>query len=156
VLVSVVGLRQFSRVRIRNAPIGVEIALVLIVLCLAEFAGWYGMHLFESPSLYPVLRYETWDSINHESPQRRIEVRRQLAAVEGQLLVFVRYSAHHIYQDEWVWNDADIDRSRIVYARDLGPEEDAELMRYYPTRKVLLLEPDGTVPQIGAYEKQTR
>ncbi len=154
VLVSLVGLRQLSRIRIRNAAVGEEIALVLVVLCVAEFVGWYGMHLFESPSLYPVLRYETWDSINHANPQRRIEVRRQLAGIKGQLLVFVRYSPHHIYQDEWVWNDADIDGSRIVYARDLGPEEDEELIRYYPKRKVLLLEPDGAIPQIGAYEQR--
>jgi hypothetical protein len=151
VLVSVVGLRQFSRIRIRHAAIGEEVALVLIVLCAAEFVGWYGMHLFESPSLYPILRYETWDSINHENPQRRIEVKRRLAAIDGRLLVFVRYSPHHIYQDEWVWNSADIDGSRVVYARDLGPEEDEKLIRYYPERKVLLLEPDGAIPQLEPY-----
>jgi hypothetical protein len=144
VLISVVGLREFSRVRL-------EIAEVLIVLCLAEFMCWYGMHLFETPSLYPILQYETWDSINHQNPQRRIEVRRQLASMPGQLLVFVRYSPHHIYQNEWVWNEADIDRSRIVYARDLGPQEDETLIHYYPNRKVLLLEPDSSVPQISSF-----
>jgi hypothetical protein len=69
----------------------------------------------------------------------------------GQLLVFVRYSPHHIYQNEWVWNEADIDRSRIVYARDLGPQEDETLIHYYPNRKVLLLEPDSSVPQISSF-----
>jgi hypothetical protein len=156
VLVSVVGLQQFSRLRIRDAAVGVEIAQVLIVLCMGEFLGWYGLHLFESPSLYSILRYETWDSINHQNPQRRIDVRERLAAISGQLLVFVRYSPRHIYQDEWVWNSADIDGSRIVYARDLGPDEDAELMRYYPKRRVLLLEPDGTVPQLTPYGEQAR
>ena len=152
VLVSVVGLRQLSLVRIRNAAVGGEIALVLIVLSLAEFLGWYALHLFENPALYPVLQYETWDSINHENPQRRIAVKRQLAAIGGRLLVFVRYSAHHIYQNEWVWNEADIDRARIVFARDLGPEEDDKLIRYYPNRKLLLLEPDAAVPQLTAYD----
>ena len=92
-----------------------------------EFAGWYGMHLFESPNLYPLMRYETWDSINHENPRNRIEVNRQLAAISGRLLVFVRYSPHHIYQNEWVWNQADIDASRVVFARDLGAEENQKL-----------------------------
>jgi hypothetical protein len=150
-LVSVAGLRQFSRVRIGNTSLGIETAEVLIILCVAEFVSWYGMHLFETPDLYPILRYETWDSINHQNPQRRIEVRRQLASVPGQLLVFVRYSPHHIYQNEWVWNEADIDASRIVYARDLGPAEDAALIRYYPNRKVLLLEPDASVAQLSSF-----
>jgi hypothetical protein len=151
VLVSVSGLRELSRLRIHNTFAGFEIAFVLILLCLGEFALWYGMHLFESENLYPILRYETWDSINHANPQRRIEVRRRLASMPGQMLVFVRYSPRHIYQNEWVWNEADIDGARIVYARDLGPEEDEKLIRYYPKRTVWLLEPDEDEPQISAY-----
>jgi hypothetical protein len=151
VLVSVVGMQQLSRIRIRGEAVGVEFARVLIVLCLGEFLSWYSLHLFESQDVYPILRYETWDSINHDNSRRRTEVYQQLAEMPGQLLVFVRYSAHHVYQNEWVWNAADIDGSRIVYARDLGAEEDENLIRYYPNRRVLLLEPDDSVPQISAY-----
>ena len=153
-LVCVVGLRQLSGVRIRETLVGGEIAMVLLVLCLGEFIGWYGMHLFESRSVYGVLQYETWDSINHENPQRRIEVRRQLAGLQGRLLVFVRYSPHHIYQNEWVWNEAEIDEARVVFARDLGVEEDERLIRYYPGRKVYLLEPDGLVPEVTEYGRR--
>jgi hypothetical protein len=151
VLVSVVGLQQLSRIRIRETAVGLEVARVLIVLCLGEFLLWYSLHLFESPDLYPILKYETWDSINHDNSRRRLEVYRQLAEIPGQLLVFVRYSSHHVYQNEWVWNAADIDGSRIVYARDLGNDEDEKLIRYYPNRKVLLLEPDDLEPQISDY-----
>jgi hypothetical protein len=152
VLVSLVGLQQLNRIRVRGIPVGGEITRVLIVLCVAEFGSWYCLHLFESPDLYGVLQYETWDSINHANPQRRIEVNRQLAAISGQLLVFVRYAPQHVYQSEWVWNGADIDNSRIVFARDLGAEEDAKLIQYYPKRKILLLEPDAYVPQLSSYE----
>jgi hypothetical protein len=152
VLISVVGLQQLSRLHVRGVPAGAEIARLLIVLCLAEFGSWYALHLFESPRFYGVLDYETWDAINHVNPQRRIEVNRQLAAMGGQLLVFVRYSPHHVYQNEWVWNRADIDGSRIVYARDLGPDEDEKLIRYYPNRKVLMLEPDAYVPLLSGYQ----
>jgi hypothetical protein len=154
VLVSITGLQQLSRITIRDNPVGQQITLVLTALCLAEFTGWYALHLFESPSLYPILRYETWDAINHQNPQRRIQVARQLAEIKGPLLVFVRYSPRHIYQNEWVWNNADIDDARIVYARDLGPEEDQKLIRYYPNRQVLLLDPDAYIPQISAYNEK--
>jgi hypothetical protein len=151
ILLSIVGLQQLNRIRLRDLPVGHEILRVVVVLCLAEFVSWYALHLFETPALYPLLRYETWDSINHENPRRRIQVDRQLAGIPGQLLVFVRYSPNHIYQEEWVWNAADIDSSRIVYARDLGPEEDQKLVRYYPSRKALLLEPDFYNPQLSPF-----
>jgi hypothetical protein len=144
ILASIAGLRQISRF---NA----EIAFVLIVLCLGEFMFWYTLHLFETPSVYSLLDYETWDAINHRNPQRRIEVQRQIDAISGDLLVFVRYSARHIYQEEWVWNKADIDNARVVYARDLGAEEDQKLIAYYPKRKVLLLEPDFANPKLSSY-----
>jgi hypothetical protein len=142
VLASVAGLRQLSGLRIP------EISHILIVLCLAEFMSWYALHLFESPTFYPVLQYETWDAINHSTAHA---AKRQLEARPGRLLVFVRYSDRHNYRNEWVWNAADIDASRIVYARDLGPAENEQLIRYYPNRQVLLLEPDGPVPQLSAY-----
>jgi hypothetical protein len=151
VLVSVVGLQQLGRIRIHEAAVGMEIARVLIVLCFGEFLSWYALHLFESPDLYSILRYETWDSMNHDNSRRRSEVYQQLAETPGQLLVFVHYSSHHVYQNEWVWNAADIDGSRIVYARDLGRDEDETLIRYYPNRKVLLLEPDDSEPQLQAF-----
>jgi hypothetical protein len=149
VLVSISGLRLLNDVRIKGVAAGSEMVRVLVALCIAEFLGWYGLHLFETPDLYGVLRYETWDAINHDNPKRRIEVANQLRAFSGPLLIFVRYSPHHIFQEEWVWNAADIDASRVVYARDLGAEEDQQLIRYYPNRKVLLLEPDNYVPRLS-------
>ncbi len=65
-----------------------------------------------------------------------------LAHRPGQQLVLVRYAAEHRVHDEWVWNRADIDKSQTVWARAMDPAQDAELLRYYPDRKVWLLEPD--------------
>jgi hypothetical protein len=152
VLASVLGLQQLSFIRVRGNAVGIQIAQVLVVLCLAEFLCWYTLHLFERPELYPILRYETWDSINHEGqPRKRLAVQDQLNEIPGKLLVFVRYSARHIYQEEWVWNDADIDAARVVYARDLGPEENQKLIQYYPKRRLFVLEPDVVEPTLTAY-----
>jgi hypothetical protein len=156
VLVSVSGLRLLSGVRIRGVDAGSEMAGVLVALCVAEFVGWYGLHLFETPGMYAVLRYETWDAVGHDNARRRVAVANELRGFSGPLLVFVRYSPRHVFQEEWVWNAADIDASRIVYARDLGPEEDQQLIRYYPARKVLLLEPDNSVPRLSEYSVSER
>jgi hypothetical protein len=149
VLMSVGGLQQIAR----WSP---EAGRLVLLLCLVHGVFWYGMHLFEDEEVAPALiQYETWDSINHRNPERRIFVNQQLAELSGRLLVFVRYSPRHIFQDEWVYNEASIDSARIIWARDLGPEENSKLLALYPDREVLLLEPDvRPLPQLTPYAPQ--
>jgi hypothetical protein len=152
VLVTVTGLQQISRLMIRGWPAGREAARLIVWLCAVHFIFWYGLHVFDTADFSMAMRrYETWDVINHTNPERRIEVYRQLANIPGKLLIFVRYSPQHIFQDEWVYNDADIDRARIVWARDLGAAENQKLQHYYPDRSVWLLEPDARPPALSAY-----
>ena len=125
---------------------------LIVFLCVAHFLFWYGLHVFDDAEASMAMRpYETWDAINHGNPERRIYVNRQLAAIPGKLLVFVRYYPQHIFQDEWVYNAADIDGARVVWARDLGADENEKLRSYYPDRAVWLLEPDARPPRLTAY-----
>ena len=137
-LIAVIGLEQLARF----SP---DASRVIMLLCCLHFLLWYSAHLFDSG----VLRYETWAGINHKNPERRITVNRQLPP--GKLLIFVHYSPGHIFQDEWVYNEADIDAARVVWARDLGAEDNAKLQGYYPDRKVYLLEPDSRPPRLTEY-----
>lgn len=142
VLMGIAGFERMSAWNARAARIGVFV-------CVAHFLFWYTLHVFDDREFSVALRaYETWDGLNHSNPERRIAVNRELAAIPGKLLVFVRYSRQHIFQDEWIYNEADIDRARIVWARDLGAE-DEKLRAYYPDRKVLLLEPDVRPPRLS-------
>jgi hypothetical protein len=59
--------------------------------------------------------------------------------------VLVRYGPHHIVYEEWVYNAANIDQSRIVWARAMPGGKDDELLRYYPDRRVWILDDDGKV-----------
>jgi hypothetical protein len=134
---------------------GTEVVKILGLLCVAHFLLWYGLHLFEqSPVSHDLEPYETWDAINHGDPHDRKAVNQQLAAIPGKLLVLVEYSPHHIFQNEWVWNTADIDSQRVVWARDLGANEDAKLKGYYPDRTFLRLQPDLQRPTLEPYEQQ--
>jgi hypothetical protein len=146
VLVAVVGLERMAR----RWP---EAARLVALLCAAQFVFWYSLHAFFDTAEWSaaVRRYETWDSINHGNPERRIFVNQQLDGVPGRVLVFVRYSPRHIFQDEWVYNRAAIDDARIVWARDLGDAENRQLLHYYPDRTALVLEPDAQPPSLTAY-----
>lgn len=144
VLMSVRGLQTLTRLRR-----GREAARVLIFFCIAQFVFWYAPHLLEGTGFpIEIVRFDMWNSINHRNPERRIEVDRQLAAIPGKLLIFVRYWPRHPFQEEWVYNGADIDTQRIVWAHDLGDEENQKLRAYYPDRKAILLEPDATPPRL--------
>ncbi len=133
ILVSVEGLRILSR-----RPAGAAAARALVYLCVAQFVLSYGIYARD----------------NDHSPERRIEINRQLAKTPGKLLVLVRYWPQHIFQDEWVYNAADIDGARVVWARDLGDTEDQKLLHYYPDRTVLLLEPDARPPRLAPYHPE--
>jgi hypothetical protein len=133
VLVNVEGLRRLGRY-----TGGAAAASALIFLCCGQF----------------ILLYAVYASGTERTAERRKDVARQLAAAPGKLLVLVRYWPQHIFQDEWVYNAADINAARVVWARDLGDEEDKKLLAYYPDRKVLVLEPDARPPRISDYHPE--
>jgi hypothetical protein len=146
VLIAVAGLQRLS---LWNE----EAARILLFLCAAHFLFWYGLHASRDEELYASLTpFETWDAINHGDPDGRIAINRQLNSQPGQQLVFVRYGPQHQFH-EWVHNAANIDGSRIVWARDRGPEENQKLLRYYPNRTVWLLEPDVHPPLLRPYPR---
>jgi hypothetical protein len=53
--------------------------------------------------------------------------------------------------NEWVYNDPDIDDSKVVWAREMDPEDNLELIHYYANRKVWLAEPDTTPAKLLPY-----
>jgi hypothetical protein len=146
VLVSVVGLQQFLR-------FSEEGGRLIAYICVAQFVFWYGMHLFDpQPFSIAARQYETWDGLNHRNPAARIAVNQQIAAIPGKVLMFVRYYPQHVFQEEWVYNRADIDGARVVWARDLGASENEKLLAYYHDRTPWLLEPDFRPPRLRPYQ----
>ena len=151
VLVSIAGLERLSGLSIGGKPVGQDAARLILYLCAAHFLFWYGVHLFENqPFARPLEQFQTWDIINHDDPEARIAIHDQLSKAPSKQLVFVRYWPQHAFR-EWVHNAADIDTSRIVWARDLGAAENAKLLLYYPNRSAWLLEPDAHPPKLTPY-----
>jgi len=78
--------------------------------------------------------------------KRRADLEGQLRSMSGKDLVVVRYGPNHDFHHEWVHNAADIDRSPVVWAHDLGVAKNASLFGYFRDRRSWVLEvndPDG-------------
>ena len=74
-----------------------------------------------------------------------------LSRTPDRYLVIVRYRPGHDIDREWVYNDADIDGAKIVWARDMGAETDA-LVQYFRDRKAVVAEPDVNPSVTFPYE----
>ena len=83
------------------------------------------------------------------SDRVRIEARPEQEP--GRQVVFVRHEPSHQLGIEWVYNRADIDTARVVWARALCPEKNTELLKYFEGRRFWLVEPDRNPPQLSAY-----
>jgi hypothetical protein len=76
---------------------------------------------------------------------KHASIEQQLANQPGDQLVLVHYGTHHDVYEELVYNHADIDRSKIIWARSLGTDQDNDLIRHYPNREVWNVEEDAGI-----------
>ena len=76
----------------------------------------------------------------------RAAILKQLQNSPGQHLVIVSYGPGHELDHEWVYNAADIDAAKVVWARDMGARDNAELLQYFQGRQVWRLKVDQGAP----------
>jgi hypothetical protein len=81
----------------------------------------------------------------------RVAVMKRLVDTPGKHLIMVRYSDDHNIHDEWVYNGADIDGAKIIWARELDPEQNGKLFAYFKDRHIWLVEPDTDNTEIKPY-----
>ena len=86
----------------------------------------------------------------------RARVAAQLERMEGDHLVLVRYRMGHVWYQEWVYNRADIDSAKVVWARDLSPDSNRLLLDYFKGRRVWLLEAGRDSATLVPYDSVRR
>jgi hypothetical protein len=74
----------------------------------------------------------------------------KLSAEPGNSLVIVKYAPDHNPHREWIYNAANIETSKVILARDMGPQN-SELLDYYRDRKVWVLDADAANPALKVY-----
>jgi hypothetical protein len=81
----------------------------------------------------------------------RLAIQRKLESLPGRHLIMVRYSDDHNIHDDWVYNGADIDSSKVIWARELDSEQDGKLFAYFQDRKIWLVTPDADNTYLEPY-----
>ncbi|SPF37357.1 membrane hypothetical protein [Candidatus Sulfopaludibacter sp. SbA4] len=81
----------------------------------------------------------------------RTQVQHMLERLPGRQLAIVRYVPDHDSMDDWVYNAADIDSAKVVWAREMGGPADRELINYFNDRETWLVEPDRIPPKVTPY-----
>ncbi|MGB2624101.1 MAG: hypothetical protein WA857_17300 [Candidatus Acidiferrum sp.] len=80
-----------------------------------------------------------WTCTGDPSRQAILE---KLLHTPGKHLIMVRYGDNHNIHDEWVFNGADIDGSKVLWARELDKEQNDKLFAYFKDRHIWLVDPD--------------
>src|SRR5579885_3285975 len=127
-------MQAFSRLpgwKLRALPVG-GLLLAGLLVAWGVKVGYY----MTQPQQAPKVGWE------------RIGVLRQIERTPGNHLVIVHYGANHSPHDEWVYNGADIDHARVVWAREMGPAKDAELVQYFRQRQVWRVDADASPPRL--------
>ena len=91
-----------------------------------------------------IARHQTPDQTQGRNTLKETAEEQLLAMRPGHHVIFVRYTGPSPHL-EWVYNPADIDAAPVIWAQDLGLEENERLRRYYPGRSFWLLEPDESM-----------
>jgi hypothetical protein len=87
---------------------------------------------------------------------QRAAIAEQLQRLPGRQLVLVSYDLDQHVHREWVYNDADIDASKVAWARDMGAAANQELLAYMKDRRAWRVNGDASSPQLEPYEAPAR
>jgi hypothetical protein len=130
------SMRHMRQWRVRGHQAGLLLVRAVCFVCCAAFLG-------QAIITYPDAPYP--------GDLDRAQILRHLESLPGRQLAIVRYTPDHSVLHEWVYNRADIDHAKVVWAREMGSPDDQQLLRYFRDRTAWLVEPDQQPPRLDPY-----
>ena len=146
------AMRRLQRWRAFGRPAGLFLVRAISAICVIMFVVRAGA----GPLRIPLDAYyaPAWNQGGPRSFGREA-IERQLEQLPGKQLVIVHYGPKHEPFEEWVYNRADIDSSKVVWARELSPAENEQLIKYFAARQVWWLDADARPPRLVPYSEST-
>ena len=133
-LISLQGLRHTRFWRWQGRPVGTALVRTIPLICCA-------MVVLRLTAILAHAQIEpAWPRGNLD----RARILHTLQDSPGEHLILVYYGPSHHVDSEWVYNAADIDHAKVVWARDMGARDNQELLQYFKNRRVWMLDPDAS------------
>jgi hypothetical protein len=121
------AMRQLRLWHWRGRQTGRVMVWTMLMICFASFVVAFAQQMAaqRSAQLLP-----------------RARILAQLKAAEGRHLVIVRYGPRPPLFRDWVYNEADIDGAKVVWAREMDMAQNRKLLEYFKDRHMWLVEVD--------------
>ena len=132
------AMRHMRRWTLFSKPVGVALTRIVVLAVLANIPYYIAATVRGAPTQEP------WTVT-------RSRIAGQLEATPGTHLVIVRYTPQHILDNDWVYNGADINGSKVVWAREIPGQDMHPLLAYFRDRKIWLVEADASPPRLRPY-----
>jgi hypothetical protein len=133
------SIRHLRTLRIARRPIGIALSWAVVSLLAMDTASAVKRH-----SCDPL----AWTCQGDPS---RAAIQKKLENIPGRHLVIVRYDENHNVHDEWVFNGAEIDSAKVLWARELTPAQNERLFAYFKDRQIWLVAPDTDNTSLEPY-----
>ena len=139
-VLAVQAIRYMRTMRIGARPVGVAFVRAIVLMLILDIGINVARGICD-PLLWPC-----------EGDPSRVAVADKLAHTPGKHLIMVRYEKdNHNIHDDWVYNGAEIDNAKVLWARDLDAGQNAKLFAYFRDRKVWLVTPDSDNTYLEPY-----
>lgn len=124
---------------------GLFLARAIPVICVLSI----GVRTLAAPLHIPLSEFYEFSWYQKNLPAfGRAGIQNQLEKLPGRQLVIVHYEPQHPPFAEWVYNQADIEHAKIVWARETGAGTEQDLITSYPGRTVWRLDADKKPPTL--------
>jgi hypothetical protein len=125
---------------------GMSYALLAPVIILAIALVRVGLEKLHLPFTQPV-NYQSWCCVEPQN-EAKAQITATLDGAPGRHLVLVKPKTNPDNFFQWIYNDADIDAAKIVWARDMGESGNESLLEHFHDRVLWELDPNVNPPRL--------
>jgi hypothetical protein len=140
-LMLVQAIRYLRAWKVRGRPIGAALARAAVLCLLLDVV------INVSRGVCDPLRWAC------KGDPSRAAVITKLSHTPGKYLVIVRYPEGYNVHDDWVFNGAEIDGAKLLWARETNSQQNQKLFDYFKDRQIWLMEPEKDNTEMIPYPR---
>jgi hypothetical protein len=131
--------RRIYFLRWKARDVGQMMVWALPVYCVLQIALPISLQI--DPYIY--VNPAHWEIPRSQFPDwvyTREDLISKLKQGNDKYLILVKYLPNRKAYNEWIFNEADLENAKVIWARSMTPERDCQLAKYYSDRKIRVIE----------------